>query len=182
MVTQQSAYETITLNGCYDPLFTLGGGTATGFTALAALYNRYIVTRTTVVMRIRNDSPAVIGNDIVAFIMELPSTQTNMVGTLVSADVQEARRTTTCVIPFNNTFGYREISRTIDILQLEALPSLWADYANLSGAPNANPARSPVALCGCLRPAGMTTGCTAEAMILVEFTVTFYQPTQFTVV
>jgi hypothetical protein len=178
----QSAYVSVVLNGCYDPLFTLGGGSCTGFTALAALYNRYIVTDTRVTMRIRNSSSTSVGNDMVAFIFELPSIQTNMVGTIVSEDVLEARRCTTCVVPYNNTHQYRELTRSVVIRQLEALPSLVAAYDDLSGTPSGNPVRTPVALCGVTRPGGAQASTTCEMVLVLEFDVTFYQPTQFTVV
>jgi len=181
VATTQSAYVAITLNGCYDPLFTLGGGTPTGFTELMALYNRYIVTKTRVCMRLRNGSSTSVGNDHIAFIMEVPAIQANLVGSIVSEDILEARRCTTMTIPYANTHQYREMNRLVDICQLEALPSLIADYDNLSGSRSTNPARSCVALCGITRPGGAQASNQEEGQFVVEFSVTFYQPTQFTV-
>jgi len=179
--TQQSSYVAVVLNGCYDPLYSLGGGSCTGFTALMQLYNRFIVTSTRVTMRIRNGASTSIGNEMIAYILEIPSIQVNMVGTMVSEDVLEARRCTTMVVPYNNTHQFREMSRTVDIRKLEALPSLVAAYESLSGISNGNPARTPVALVGITRPGGAQASTTCEMILVLEFDVTFYQPTQFTV-
>jgi len=177
----QSAYVSVALNGLYDPLFTLGGGSCTGFPQLMALYNRYIVSSTRLTARIRNSSSTSVGNDLVAYVLEIPAIQANMVGTIVSEDVLEARRCTTAVIPYNNAHQYRELSRTVSIVQLEALPSLLADYDDLSGTTNSNPTRTPIALVGITRPGGAQASSQAEMVLVVEFDTTFYQPTTFTV-
>lgn len=179
--TTQSAYVSLALNGLYDPLYTLGGGSCTGFAALMALYNRYIVTNVRITARIRNGSSTSVGNDLVAFIWELPSAQTNLVGTVVSEDILEARRCTTVVVPYYNTFQFRELTRVIDIRELEGLPTLLADYANLSGGPTSNPSRTPVALVGVCRPTGAQASSTAEGVFVVEFDCLFYSPAAFTV-
>jgi len=132
-------------------------------------------------MRIRNGASTSIGNEMIAYILEIPSIQVNMVGTMVSEDVLEARRCTTMVVPYNNTHQFREMSRTVDIRKLEALPSLVAAYESLSGISNGNPARTPVALVGITRPGGAQASTTCEMILVLEFDVTFYQPTQFTV-
>lgn len=176
----QSAYITIALNGPYDPLYTLGGGSCTGFRELAALYNRYIVDRCRITMRMRNGSSSSVGNDLVGFIMEVPAVQVGMVGSVVTEDVLEARRCSTMVLPYNNTFGYRALMRDVIIRDLEALPTLVADYEALSGTGSSNPSRSPVALAGFTRPGGPQASTTVECIYCVEFSVTFYQPTQFT--
>lgn len=182
MASIQSSYVAIVLNGIFDPLFTLGGGSPTGFTELSALYNRYIVSTCSVRMNLRNSSATAVGNDIVGYLLELPSVQTNLVGTIVSEDITEARRCTTEMIPYNNANQYKEMIRHTNIVQLEALPSLVADYEALSGSRTSNPQRTPIMLCGVTRPGGLQAGCTAEATFVVEYRVLFYQPVTFTTV
>jgi hypothetical protein len=179
--TLQSAYVALTLNGVYDPLYSLGGGSCTGFAALMALYNRYIVSNVRVTMRLRNSSSSAPGNDLVMFIWEIPSAQTGLVGTVVSEDILEARRCSTCVIPYNSAFSYRELTRAVGIVELESIPSLVADYANLSGTGSSNPNRTPIALAGVCRPTGAQAGSTCEGVFVMEFDTVFYSPAAFTV-
>lgn len=179
--TTQSAYVTISVNGAYDPLYTLGGGSCTGFAELAALYNRYIVTKAHIRMDILNSSTNSVGNNLVAFIAEIPASQVGMVGTTVSEDILESRRCTTNLVSRSDAVEFRRIERDIDVLTLEGLPSLMADYENLSGSKTANPDRTCVALCGATRPTGPQASNTAEVLVVVDYYMTFYQPTVFTV-
>jgi hypothetical protein len=181
MSSTQSAYTAVTLNGLYDPLFALGGGSCTGFTELMALYNRYIVTHCSIRMNLRNTSSTSVGNDIVGYILQVPSTQTNLVGSVVSEDILEARRCLTETIPYNNANQYKEmVDLNIDLCQLEALPSLIAAYDAMSGTRSSNPNRTPIALCGVTRPGGTQASTQAEQLLVLEFKVVFYQPTTFT--
>lgn len=181
MSLSPSAYQVIALNGCYDPLYTLGGGSCTGFAELSQLYNRYIVSRVAIRMNIRNSSANSIGNDIVGYVLQFPSSQLAAVGTVITEDVLESRRCVTEMIPYNNANQYKELCARIDICEIEGLPSLIAAYDALSGNPSSNPARTPVAFCGVTRPTGSQAGCSAEMTLVVEFSVTFYQPTTFMV-
>lgn len=178
--TLQSAYVAISLNGVYDPLYTLGGGSCTGFAELMALYNRYIVTKSLVRMQLYNTSTNSVGNNLIAFIAEVPASQTNLVGTVISEDILEARRTSTIFASRGDAVDNIRVQRLVDIVQLEGLPSPLADFEALSGSKSTNPVRTCVALVGATRPTGAQASNNAEAVIVVDYHVTFYQPTLFT--
>lgn len=173
------SYAALSLNSAYDPLYQIGGGSCTGFAQWMTLYNRYIVTDVVISMRIRNTSATSIGNNIVAFILEVPSYQVTTVGTAVSEDVLETRKCSTKIIPYNTTGLYTTLTRSINIKAVESLPSLIADYSNLSGSSAASPNRQCLALAGVCRPTGSQSGCVAECVFMMEFSVHLYAPRVF---
>jgi len=173
------AYLAFGINSVYDPYFTLGGGACTGFAEMMALYNRYIVSDAIVTVRVRNNSAANAGNDIVVYIVEVPSEQVSSSAIPIDENVLEVRNATTKVVPFATAGQYSVLRRAVNVCRLEGLPSLIADYSALSGTATTSPSRQPLVLAGVLRPLGSATGCIAEAIFTIEFSVTFYQPRVF---
>jgi hypothetical protein len=173
------AYLAFGINSIYDPYYTLGGGSCTGFAEMMALYNKYIVSNAVVTMRVRNNSAANAGNDIIAYILEIPSDQVSSSAQPVDENILEVRNATTKIVPYATTGQFSVLRRSVNIVALEGLPSLIADYSGLSGNINSSPSRLPLVLAGVLRPIGSATGCLAEAIFTIEFTVCFYQPRVF---
>lgn len=146
------------LNDIFDPYYsTGGGGPAENYTAIAGLYQRYIVW--SVDMHIRFYDPS--QNTLLAGVLLQCADDTDDPSAKTADYMLQRRNYATVPLPSTTGQGsYREIQAHVKLWELEGLPfRQYVDQLSVYGASfGADPAKSPLIRIGCADLDGQNTG------------------------
>lgn len=178
-ITDVYNYSVFSMNSVYDPLYTAGGGSCTGYLTWASLYDRYYVSRTTVEAFFMNRSDsAAVGHQVLAYILPFTSAQAAAGSAIVVTPdlVSESARCTSVLLPPNlgasNSSG--RLTQSYDVSNFEGNPSVSANWLGLSGRVGADPTSEGCINVGFVACDGTTATCSIEMFVVVTYRVRFY--------
>jgi len=181
MTGNQADYRQYSLNSAFDPLYSAGGGSCTGFSQYAAMYSRYIVERIIVDAHFDNVATNGLGREMRAFLRAVPTGQLASfpsVATLIASDVVEAQYCKSCTLTYINA-GFRDASATLHAefipWRTEGLPNEIADFVNLSSLCTGDPVRQGVVFVGTFVYASGAT-CYCDIDVNITYVTRFFEP------
>jgi hypothetical protein len=165
------AYQSYSMNSPFDPLYTIGGGTCTGFTEWMTLYNRFYVTACRISSVIYNGG----ANTQFHYHMAMRSADAGA-GVVPTLDrILEGRNSRYQMIwPGQHPSNGRALTVIYKPSAFEGLPNT-SNREELSGDSASDPAIQPAVQVGFFGP-GATTGLTSNMLVVVEYTTLFYSP------
>jgi len=167
------AFTVVSMNSPYDPQYTVGGGSCTGFAEWMALYEKFHVERCSIAMTIQNPNA---GSSLVAFLLPVSSAAA-IAGVTPSLDkVKESDIAVFCdqaigTQPGNNLL----VRKSWSPHQFEGVPPS-SDVNDFSGSGSADPYVQPAIYCGFITNDGVTA-LTAYVHLIADYVTTLYRPT-----
>jgi len=169
------AYTIVAMNSPFDPVYSVGGGTCTGFAQWIALYQRYFVKQCKIQQTIWNVQAGTSANTT-AFMLPVSSTQASA-GVVPTIDMimesQDASFATQNVGQW--VANGQLLSKSWNPAKFEGLP-VNSNYDDLSGYAGADPVIQPAVYCGFVSNQG---GLDYQAVqtLLVEYVTELWRPT-----
>lgn len=165
------AYQTYSMNSAYDPLYTIGGGTCSGFVQWMSLYDRYYVSSMRISAQMYNAS----SNWVLIYLLPLRSADAVAGVTPTLDKIMESRDARY----FNPQIGVhpsngKVLSCTYTPYKFEGLP-VNSNFDELSGDVTSDPTIQPAVQAGFISLGG-TTQLTNSCLVQVEYSVTFWRP------
>lgn len=165
------AYSTYSLNSPFDPLYTIGGGTCTGFAEWMTLYNRFYVSACRVSSVIYNGG----SNTQFHYHMAMRSADAGAGVTPTIDRILEGRNSRYIMIwPGQHPSNGRALTVIYKPALFEGLP-VTSNRDELSGDSASDPAIQPAVQVGFFGP-GPTTGLSSNLLVVIEYTTLFYSP------
>lgn len=167
------------LNSAYDPLYTVGGGTCTGYVQWIALYRYCLVTSVTIKYSLYNSHAADAGYYLTMYAIPFASWQ---VGDSSSVPTLDLVRETPWSKWHDNFVGAHPhnpftFTMTLDVAKLEGQPLV--PKTSYSSTVDSDPSLQLTAQIGAIATDGTTTGQTAFGTVDISYVCTFYQKRVF---
>lgn len=165
------AYQSYSMNSAFDPLYTIGGGTCTGFTEWMTLYTRFYVSNVRMSSVIYNGG----ANTMFHYHLAMRSADAGA-GVVPTIDrIMEGRNGRYQMIwPGTHPSNGRALTVNYRPAAFEGLP-LTSNRDELSGDSASDPAIQPAVQVGFFGP-GVAVNLTANMLIVIEYTTMFYSP------
>jgi hypothetical protein len=165
------AYSTYSMNSALDPLYTIGGGSCTGFVQWMTLYNRFYVTGCRISSTIYNGG----NSTILHYHLAMRSDDAGAGVTPTVDKILEGRNGRYAVTwPGAHPSNGRSLTVSYAPTLFEGLPAT-SNRTELSGDASSDPAIQPAVQVGFIGP-GTTTGIAINMLVVVEYTTIFYSP------
>jgi len=173
-------YRIFSLSGAYDPLYSIGGGSCTGFSWYAGIYKRYYVESVFVHAYYTNMSLNSSGFEQRAFLKVVPSSQIAAIPSTAAIridDVVETQHTLAATTAPNGRPDCAAVlERTYIPWQSEQLANKLSDYLNMSSLVTTVPTRSPVVVAGIVGCFGPKSGCVGDILVTIKYKIRFWEP------
>jgi hypothetical protein len=166
-------YYQFSVSSVFDPLFTTGGGSATGFSQWMQLYNYCFVNSVLVTFTVSNTSPISSSNGLIMFIVPVPNSQSPSPPT---ATLDLARETPGSVFyqlgSGPSAHNPHTLNKAYTIKQIDGIDSPRISY---SCTASADPEFQPTLMVGVLSSDGVTTGLTYVYDVVLTYNCTLWQ-------
>lgn len=165
------AYQTYSMNSAFDPLYSIGGGTCTGFTEWMTLYTRFYVSKCMISTTFYNG-----GTDPTVHYQLALRSDDAVGGVAPTLDKILEGRDCRFTIPWIGAHpsNGRALSVTYYPSKFQGLPAA-ANREELSGDVATDPNIQPAVQCGFYLANGAVQKSNA-IFILIEYTTTFFRP------
>lgn len=160
------------LNNAYDPVYTVGGGSCTGYSQWMALYQYARVESVEVMISAQNESTSV-GKGITVFAVPFPSTQTPSVVPTLDLIMESAYGRSVDLFVGNSVLNPGQLAGEWSLKGIEG--NSLVPRLSYSSTSSGGPDKIITCLCGIIASDGISIALTGSFKVRIVYRVLFWQ-------